>query len=130
MVVVVAGGDERGLVAHPLLQLEAEHADVEAERALDVGDLQVDVADVDAGIDRGHVATIARAYRGIDDRHLGTAAGTVPSGRLAAVGAGHGGGDREPEAGAASPSAPRPRALKRSKAWGEEVGREAGAGIG
>ena len=53
MVVVVAGGDEGGLVAHPLLQLEAEDADVEAERALDVGDLQVDVADVDARIDAG-----------------------------------------------------------------------------
>ena len=60
VVVVVAGGDERGLIAHPLLQLEAEHADVEAERTLDVGHLQANVADVDAGIDRGHLPTIAR----------------------------------------------------------------------
>ena len=54
MVVVVAGGDERGLVAHSLLQLEAEDADVETERALDVRDLQVDVPDVDARIDPRH----------------------------------------------------------------------------
>ena len=65
MVVVAAGRDERGLVAHALLQLEAEHAAVEAERALEVGDLQVDVADVDARIDRGHAPTIASSYPGV-----------------------------------------------------------------
>ena len=52
MVVVAAGGDEGRLVAQPLLELEAEHPAVEVERAVEVGDLEVDVADVDAGIDR------------------------------------------------------------------------------
>ena len=49
--VVVAGGDEGRLLAQPLLQVEAEDADVERERPLDVRDLEVDVADVDARID-------------------------------------------------------------------------------
>ena len=52
VVVVAAGRDEGGLVADPLLQLEAEHAAVELERAVEVGHFEVDVADVDAGIDR------------------------------------------------------------------------------
>ena len=52
VVVIAARGDERRVLAHPLLQLEAEHADVEVERALDVGHLQVDVADLVARIDR------------------------------------------------------------------------------
>ena len=51
MVVVAAGGDERGLVAAAVLELEAEHADVEGERAVEVADLEVNVADVDAWID-------------------------------------------------------------------------------
>ncbi len=50
--VVAAGGDEGGVVAPALHQLEAEDAAVEVERAVDVGDLEVDVADVDAGVDR------------------------------------------------------------------------------
>ena len=50
--VVAAGRDEGGVGAVALHQLEAEHAAVEVERAVDVGDLEVDVADVDAGIDR------------------------------------------------------------------------------
>ena len=50
--VVAAGGDEGGVLAVALHQLEAEHAAVEVEGAVDVGDLEVDVADVDAGIDR------------------------------------------------------------------------------
>ncbi len=52
MVVVAAGGDERGLVAHPGHDVEAEDADVELERPVDVGHLQMDVADVDGGVDR------------------------------------------------------------------------------
>src|SRR5215211_6419528 len=55
VVVVAAGGDEGGVRAPALHQLEAEDAAVELEGAVDVGDLEVDVADVDAGIDRlGH----------------------------------------------------------------------------
>ena len=48
---VAAGRDERGLVAVPLHHVEAEDVAVEGERAVDVGDLQVDVADVDAGVE-------------------------------------------------------------------------------
>ena len=52
MVVVAARTDERSLLAVSLLQLEPEHTAPESERALDIGHLQVDVADVDARIDR------------------------------------------------------------------------------
>jgi hypothetical protein len=41
------------LVTETLLQLEAEHSAVEGQRALHVRHLQMDVADVDAGVDRG-----------------------------------------------------------------------------
>ncbi len=51
MVVIAAGREERGLRAVALRQLEAEHAAVEAEGAIKVGDLEVDVADPCAGID-------------------------------------------------------------------------------
>ena len=50
--VIAPGGDERGLVAEPLHELEPEHAAVEVERAVEVGDLQVDVADPRPGADR------------------------------------------------------------------------------
>ena len=52
VVVVVAGGDERGVPAVARLELEAEHAAIEGERPLDVGDLEVGVADADARVDR------------------------------------------------------------------------------
>ena len=51
MVVVAAGRDEHGLIPVTRLLLEAENADVEVERPLNVCDLEVDVADVDAWID-------------------------------------------------------------------------------
>ena len=51
MVVVAACGDERRLRAGAGLLLEAEDAAVEADRPLEIRDLQMDVADVDAGID-------------------------------------------------------------------------------
>ena len=50
--VVAAGREERRLVADPLLELEAEHVAVESESPVDVGDLQVDVTDVGAGVYR------------------------------------------------------------------------------
>ena len=52
VVVVAAGADERSLLAVARLELEPEHTAPESERALEVGHLQVDVADVDAWIDR------------------------------------------------------------------------------
>ncbi len=45
-------------VAHPLHHLEAEHAAIEAERALEIGDLEMDMPDPGAGDDGwvlGHV---------------------------------------------------------------------------
>ncbi|MEY3775253.1 MAG: hypothetical protein RLZZ129_2033 [Verrucomicrobiota bacterium] len=49
--VVAAGGDKRRLRAVFLHQLETEHPAVEAEGAVEVGDLQVHVADAGAGMD-------------------------------------------------------------------------------
>ena len=51
MVMVAPGRDEGGLAAVALHQLEAEHAAIEGERALEIGHLEMDVADPDAGID-------------------------------------------------------------------------------
>ena len=50
MVVVAACRDERRLRAVPLRKLEAEDTALEPQRPLQVGDLQVDVADADLGI--------------------------------------------------------------------------------
>jgi hypothetical protein len=52
VVVVAARRHERRLRPVPLRQLEAEDAAVEPQRPLQVGDLQVDVADANAGINR------------------------------------------------------------------------------
>src|SRR3954447_20715182 len=62
VVVVAARGDEGRLLAVAMLELEAEHAAVEVERAVDVGDLQVHVPDVHARIDRAsvHAAIVLR----------------------------------------------------------------------
>ena len=43
--VIPAGGDERRLRSHLLLNLEAEHTAVEGERSFEVGDFEVDVTD-------------------------------------------------------------------------------------
>ena len=53
MVMIAAGRDEGRARTVTLDQLEAEHAAIEGERAVDVGDLQVHMADPGAGIDRG-----------------------------------------------------------------------------
>ena len=49
--VVSAGGDERGLRAVALHELETENAAVEAEGAVEVGDLEMNMADAGAGGD-------------------------------------------------------------------------------
>ena len=51
MVVVAAGRDEGGLGAVFLHQREAEHPAVEGERAIEVGHLQMDMADLRARVD-------------------------------------------------------------------------------
>ncbi len=51
VVMVAAGGEERGAVTQALCQLEAEDVAVEADGPLEIGDLEVDVADAGAGSD-------------------------------------------------------------------------------
>ena len=51
VVVIAAGRNERGARAQALLQLEAEHAAVKAERAIEIGDLEMDMPDPRAGDD-------------------------------------------------------------------------------
>ena len=58
--VIAAGRNERRAVAHPLHHLEAEHAAIEAERAIEIGDLEMDMPDPGAGYDGwvlGHVVS-------------------------------------------------------------------------
>ena len=64
--VVSTRGEERRGVAPALHHVEAEHAVPEADRALDVRDLEVDVADVHAGVDRhaGSVRSSSHSARG------------------------------------------------------------------
>jgi len=57
---VAASGDERGLSPVPLHQREPEHAAVEVERPVEVGDLQVDVPDTCVGMDRPLGQALAR----------------------------------------------------------------------
>ena len=67
--VIAAGRDEGRLVAVAQLQLEAEHAAVEVEGAVEIGDLEVNVADVDVRIDGAwlHTAILSRADRGTQE---------------------------------------------------------------
>ena len=52
MMMIAAGGQERGLSPKALLQLEAEHAAIKGERAIEIGDLQMNMADANARIDQ------------------------------------------------------------------------------
>jgi hypothetical protein len=63
MVVVAAGGDEGGAGAGGG-HLEAEHPAIEIECALQVGDLQVDVADADPGVDGGEIEHFFSSFGG------------------------------------------------------------------
>ena len=63
VVVVAARRDEGRLVAEALLELEAEHAALERERPVDVRDLEVDVPDVDARVDRHRRKSATQALR-------------------------------------------------------------------
>ena len=89
VMVVAAGGDEGRFIAQPLLQLEAEHAAVEVERAVDVRHFEVDVADVDAGVDRRGGAGRDRLLDTRVDRRAVLRAGgsaTAPPARAPAFG--------------------------------------------
>src|ERR1700688_3290601 len=52
VVMIAAGRDEGGAVAAPLRELEAEHAAIEFQRPLEIGDLQMHITDPDPAIDR------------------------------------------------------------------------------
>jgi hypothetical protein len=52
VVVIAAGRNEGGLRSVALHQLETEHVAIKAERAIEIGDLEVDMADARAGGDR------------------------------------------------------------------------------
>ena len=45
VMVIAAGRNERRTGAHPLHQLEAEHAAIKPQRAFEVGDLEMDMPD-------------------------------------------------------------------------------------
>ena len=51
VMMIAAGGNERR-AAHPLHQLETEHAAIEVQRAIEIGDFEMHMADANAGIDR------------------------------------------------------------------------------
>ena len=51
VVMIAPRADEGGLAAEALLQLEAEDAAIEGEGAVDIGNLEMNVADIDARID-------------------------------------------------------------------------------
>jgi hypothetical protein len=60
VVVVAAGGQEKG-IGHPDHHVKAEDADIERMDSLDVGRLQMDVADSGAGSD-GSRSALARDH--------------------------------------------------------------------
>lgn len=51
---IAAGGNERGLRAEALRKLETEHAAAEAKSAVEIGDLEVNVANAGLGMDGRH----------------------------------------------------------------------------
>src|SRR5262249_46425713 len=51
VMVIAAGGNKSRLRPPALHQLEAEHASIKVKRAIDIGDLEMDMADANAGID-------------------------------------------------------------------------------
>ena len=59
VVVIAAGREEGGLIAEPHQQVEAEEIAVEADLAIEIADLEVDVPDPGAGRDR----RFAHGYR-------------------------------------------------------------------
>ena len=58
---IAAGGNERRLLAKALRQFKTEHAAIKRQRPIEIGNLQMDVANADARIDRRDKS---RALRG------------------------------------------------------------------
>src|SRR5579871_291482 len=52
MMMIAARGNERRLRTDALHQVETEHAAIKGERAIDVGDLEMDVTDAHSAVDR------------------------------------------------------------------------------
>jgi len=61
VMMITAGRNERRLQAKPLRQLKAEYAAIKGQRPVDIGDLQMHVADADACVDRGGDHPVPRA---------------------------------------------------------------------
>ena len=57
VVMIAARRDERRLVAVALHHLEAEHVAIETERAIEVGDFEMNMPDAGAGDDGGWIST-------------------------------------------------------------------------
>jgi hypothetical protein len=62
MVMIAARGNERGLLAVALGQFETEHPAIKAKRPFEIGDLQVDMADANSGIE-AHGSQPTSGYR-------------------------------------------------------------------
>ncbi len=60
VVVIATSGQEGQLIADTTGDLEAEDVAVEADGAVELSHLQVDMADLRAGIDRCHAASLPR----------------------------------------------------------------------
>src|SRR6266704_2205308 len=69
MVVIAAGRNERRTGAHALHHLKPEYAAVKPERAIEIGDLEMDMPDPRTGNDGwilGHVVSPFRRFRAPD----------------------------------------------------------------
>jgi hypothetical protein len=62
VMVIPAGAQEPELVGDPHVEPEAEDVAVEADGAVEVGHMQVHMADRGAGIDRGHGRSLAATH--------------------------------------------------------------------
>ncbi len=82
--VVATGRDEGRLITETGLQLEAEHTAVEAERAVEIRHLEMDVTDLDTGVDwRAH--TSERSVHIVTQAHRNVLATNANAGSVALV---------------------------------------------
>jgi hypothetical protein len=66
VVVIAASGEESRFRATAEHQLETEDTTIESERALEIGHLEMDVANTDTGVDRGLNSRAGGRLRGKD----------------------------------------------------------------